>query len=661
MDSNKRNNTKSFIWPILSLAIVSIVLVSSINTYVNISILENNMNKDIENYKNEYLQKNKNDIYNRVHSVEESIKFQSEKIESKVRKALKDRIETALSIAQFVYSEEKGKFSVSELKQRIAHYLSAITFNEGRGYYFSYDNATNVILGHAIKKLVTKDMTEFRDIKKQNLINLYAKKLKKDKIAFAKIYFKKPGDTKREFPKLVCVTKFEPLDMVIGTGEYLDVIEQETKKFILDRYSIDNWDKKDYILIYDVLSLNDTDMLATLILNPNNPELVGKKIDINDKDAKGNLFVKTILSDMIKKGESYIKYWHKQPNMTEIKSKMSYMYYDKNWNWIIRSEFNFDDLVASVESKQKAISSYTKKMVLETIKITILLSLIMIFFALLISVRIDRVIKSYIMKLSAQSLELKKLNESLEEQVIEKTKQNMKQMDILQQQSKMAQMGEMIGAIAHQWRQPLNVVSISIQNLLYDFEDGHLNNEKYINTFIEKNKKTIKFMSETIDDFRSFFRIDKVKKHFNVKDATQSIVDMQAIQLKNLDINLEINGEAFVCYGLQSEYLQVVLNLINNAKDALIEASTKNPMIHIVLHHNSICVQDNAGGVPIGIIDRVFDPYFTTKEQGKGTGMGLYISKMIIEENMGGTISVENKEDGACFCIDFGLEAESCR
>jgi len=158
-------------------------------------------------------------------------------------------------------------------------------------------------------------------------------------------------------------------------------------------------------------------------------------------------------------------------------------------------------------------------------------------------------------------------------------------------------------------------------------------------------------MSKTIDDFRSFFRIDKERIDFKVKEATQSVIDMQSTQLKNHNITLNISGDEFIYNGLQSEYQQVILNLINNAKDVLIENEIDTPTIDIILENNKIYVQDNAGGIPNDIISRVFEPYFTTKDQGKGTGMGLYMSKMIIEDNMGGNLSVINKNNGALFCI----------
>ena len=254
-----------------------------------------------------------------------------------------------------------------------------------------------------------------------------------------------------------------------------------------------------------------------------------------------------------------------------------------------------------------------------------------------------------------------KLNQELDNKIKLALKENTRQLEALQQQNKLAAMGEMIGAIAHQWRQPLNNISTSIQNLEYDFLEGRLQDKKYIDELIEKNKKTIKFMSRTIDDFRNFFRINKEKSDFYIKETIQSVVDMLWTQLNNYGIKLQILGDDFVYYGLESEFQQVILNLINNAKDVFIQNNIENPKININIDvkTKTITVEDNGGGVPKDIINRIFEPYFTTKEQGKGTGMGLYMSKMIIEDNMGGSLDVKNIPNGVLFRIKLFTEKET--
>ena len=256
------------------------------------------------------------------------------------------------------------------------------------------------------------------------------------------------------------------------------------------------------------------------------------------------------------------------------------------------------------------------------------------------------------LEVQKKTIELVELNSELENKVTDAILDIRQKDDALAQQSKLASMGEMIGAIAHQWRQPLNALTIQIQSLKYNYKNNEIN-EEFLSTFISKNKKTIQFMSNTIDDFRNFFRVDKEKSRFNLKQTIESVVSMQESQLINHDIKLNIRGIEFEYFGLKSEFQQVILNIINNSKDAFIENNINNAEINITLlkDEKTITIQDNAGGIPDDVIKRVFEPYFTTKEQGKGTGMGLYMSKMIIVDNMNSILEVENKNSGALFTI----------
>ncbi len=228
--------------------------------------------------------------------------------------------------------------------------------------------------------------------------------------------------------------------------------------------------------------------------------------------------------------------------------------------------------------------------------------------------------------------------------------ENKKQENLLQHQSKLASMGEMIGAIAHQWRQPLNELSIRMQKIKIVYKNEQITPE-YIEEFVEKNKQTILFMSKTIDDFRNFFRIDKTKSEFDVKSAVESVINMQSAQLDDNNITLQLDLHPCSFLGHKSEFQQVVLNIINNAKDALVDKMIDNPTIIIKLNNNILSIEDNAGGIPEELINKIFEPYFTTKDQGEGTGLGLYMSKIIIENNMHSQLLVENGLRGAIFTI----------
>jgi len=247
---------------------------------------------------------------------------------------------------------------------------------------------------------------------------------------------------------------------------------------------------------------------------------------------------------------------------------------------------------------------------------------------------------------------LKGANETLRGEIQDKMEENLQQHQLLQEQSKTAALGEMVGMIAHQWRQPLNALSLSIQNLEFHYKDG-LVNENFIHEFIHKNKVTIKFMSQTIDDFRNFFKVDKIKETFGVKEAIENTVSMQMLYLDKYEINVSVIGDDFTVYGLKSEFQQVVLSLLSNTKDALVQHREKDRSLQIILEDSAILFYDNGGGIPAHLVEDIFDAYFTTKKQGTGTGMGLYMSKIIIEDNMKGRISAFNEGNGAVFLLDF--------
>lgn len=250
------------------------------------------------------------------------------------------------------------------------------------------------------------------------------------------------------------------------------------------------------------------------------------------------------------------------------------------------------------------------------------------------------------------------INKNLQEEVDRKTQENIKQFQLIEQQNKLAAMGEMVGAIAHQWRQPLNELSIRIQKLKRNFLNQEID-EKFIISFIAKSKQTIGFMSKTIDDFRNFFRIDKDPAIFDIYEAINETASMLSAQFKDHNITFQINPQSFTINGYKSEFQQVIINILTNAKDIFLERKIVKPNIIITIKNRSIYIQDNGGGISEDILGRIFEPYFTTKSQGKGTGMGLYISKMIIEDNMKGKIYVANDTKGAIFTIEFNASLEN--
>ncbi len=233
-------------------------------------------------------------------------------------------------------------------------------------------------------------------------------------------------------------------------------------------------------------------------------------------------------------------------------------------------------------------------------------------------------------------------NELLAQKIKDEEKKSLLAREMMQQQSRLAQMGEMLSMIAHQWRQPLSAITAASGAISIKARLKKLDND----TALELSNKIQNFsqhLSKTIDDFRDFFKTNKKKTKTNFKKITNDVLDIIQNSLTNKNIKLSVNiisSNDFVSY--ENELKQVLLNLIKNAEDVLVDKKIDKPKIIININNNKLTVTDNAGGISDEIIDKIFDPYFSTKTKKDGTGLGLYMSKTIVEEHCGGTLRVRN-------------------
>ncbi|MDF1876640.1 response regulator [Sulfurimonas sp. SAG-AH-194-L11] len=254
---------------------------------------------------------------------------------------------------------------------------------------------------------------------------------------------------------------------------------------------------------------------------------------------------------------------------------------------------------------------------------------------------------------------LEQKESDLKEKIEYEVHKNWEQNKMLIQQSKMASMGEMIGHIGHQWRQPLSSLGIMFQKLDLAYRKEKLN-EQLMTSSTQKAIRIIEQMSKTIDDFRDFFKSDKklyLTTITDVLDQANSVIEATLLK-HNITLNRHIkNNIEFKCY--KNELSQVILNIIVNAKDAILLNEVQNGEISITVQSDTkyinIIIDDNAGGIPEDILEKVFEPYFTTKEKSNGTGIGLYMSKTIIEEHMQGKLELSNTLSGASFKIKLPL------
>ena len=275
---------------------------------------------------------------------------------------------------------------------------------------------------------------------------------------------------------------------------------------------------------------------------------------------------------------------------------------------------------------------------------------------------LSKEVKKKTEELEKKTYELQFLNKNLEKRIQEKIEKSIEQEKMLFRQARYAQMGEMIGMIAHQWRQPLNAISTVTATIQLKID-----RDDYDSVFITNKVNAIgdyvQHLSATIDDFRNFFKLDREKEELAFANVIKNTLKLVGSALENKNIAVEVDYGCYcTVYTYPNEIQHVILNIVKNAEDALLMNGISEPKITIRTMGdgtNSILeIEDNASGIDEKIMEKIFDPYFTTKENSDGTGLGLYMSRIIIEEHCNGKIEVENGKEGAIFRLLFPIFQE---
>lgn len=264
-------------------------------------------------------------------------------------------------------------------------------------------------------------------------------------------------------------------------------------------------------------------------------------------------------------------------------------------------------------------------------------------------------------KVELKTKELQDLNRNLEKKVTSEVEKNRQQEIQLHEQAKMAALGDMIANIAHQWRQPLSIISTAATGMKLQKEFNNLKDEEFYEN-CDNIARTTQYLSKTIDTFRNFIKEKKVLKEVVLQERIEKALEIVDATLSNNHIKL-INKldeyEPINITMVTGELSQVIINIVNNAKDAIKENEIENPWVKIELEKSTdmviISIEDNGGGIPKDILSKIFDPYFTTKHQSQGTGLGLHMSYKIVTESLKGKIYVKNTDFGAKFFIELPL------
>ncbi|RXJ90533.1 ATP-binding protein [Arcobacter sp. CECT 8983] len=455
---------------------------------------------------------------------------------------------------------------------------------------------------------------------------------------------------KKEIDTIIDVIKYNATK---SDEENEEELKMDTVR-LLNNISFDE-DKSNYIFVYEILDINGGDDFAKLLVNPNRPDLLGVMISTNYKDANGKKFRQEFMEDIRIKGESYTEYSYKKVNSDISNQKLSYFKYFPRWRWVIAVGVYTDDIEEEISRNREQLQQSIQNQIVQNILLFTLFLSIAIVISILVSQKIDEVLKSYQRRVKAKTDELNELNENLEKRVEGEIEKNREHEQLLVQKSKFIALGEMISNIAHQWRQPLSELSSIFMNIKFKYYMERLD-EKVMDKKVREAEAVLEFMSHTIDDFRNFFMPKKSKEEFYLRVSMDSIMTIISSALSNNSILVDIDvPDNIKLNTYANEFQQVILNIITNAKDVLIQNKIEEPWIKIYAKETEnnviLLIEDNGGGIKVEPKSKVFEPYFTTKKDSDGTGIGLYMSKIIVEKNMNGKLKVRDTKHGARFEI----------
>ena len=638
---------------ILAIPIVFIILTAVFITLIHIKQADNKFKTDSLKLKETFLDEEKQRLTTVLESINSYILFKKATAINILQDRVKSRVEFADDMLTTIYNNTIGIESKNSIQLDLLTSLGKME-SKIKGSYFIY------VTDESNKPSPIKNKKNFF-VQINSLLNY-----KNEGFVFYEDEIEINGN-KTIISKISYVKKFELENIVLGYSESIDDFVEKTKDEVLNRFDLMKIQNDG-----DIFTLNYN---LDLIEHSRHKDLISKNLIqlIQDKDLVFSLKDYMYLSKLNLNDIKYKYYWQKVGDTYKL-----YVFnYVNDWDWLVavcvrvgNISQNITNIIGIKEAKRN-----------ETIKDSITASIIFILIASLlsyfISLLVNRIISNYKRNIERQKKALQNINKSLESKVEEKTKQledlNAKLIDkfknevhknkqkdqLLIDQSKMALMGEMIGNIAHQWRQPLSTISTiaSGNTIKIDFDIYNTNDIK--NDF-SKIVDTTQHLSSTIDDFRNFFMENKRIEQFDLVEIIEKDLSLISSSIQKYYINVVRNFNSVEITGIKNELVQALLNILGNAKDVLIQKEESNRVIVIDVFKNdnfaNIVIKDSGGGISNDILEKIFEPYFTTKDKSIGTGIGLYMTKQIVEDNMNGKLLVSNEE----FVIDESIYYGAC-
>jgi signal transduction histidine kinase len=599
--------------------VIIVTFFSILITYIILLDKNIQFKNDIIELRETFLNENKNRINAEVNRTHNYIVYEKKNSESHLKKLIKIKVQEAHNIMIYIYEKYKKNESKEQILERIKDALRNYRFNNGRGYFYIYEKTGKNIMLPPLPDMEGKNFWNHKDSKGTFIIQDMVSLLEKEKEPFYEWYWYKPNENKIQKKKIGIAKEFKPYNLFVGTGEYIEDYEEELKEKILGYIHNLKYSENGYVFIVDYN--------GNFLSHVKKSYIGLNRIDL--KDSNDFMITKEIIKTA-KNGSGFITYIGTiKPDINLPAQKTTFIKGFDTWNWAIATGFYHDELEKQIGEKEVQINKENKEDIFNFFIISICVILIFI----LLSFYISKILEKQFLK--------------YRKEVLSHIKENRKKDSMLAQHSKMAAMGEMLQNIAHQWRQPLNSISMLSSGVKFKKEYGLLDDNDLFKSMDDINTST-KYLSQTIEDFSDFFNPNKKVVLFNLNKTINKALNLLEVQFKDKEIKIIQNIEDIDIYGYENEFTQVIINICNNAKDELIQSNLDEKVIIIEVKKQNdlayISIKDNAGGIKEDIINRLFEPYFTTKHKSQGTGIGLYMSREIIVNHMKGTLLVKNDE-----------------
>ncbi len=558
-----------------------------------------------------YKEKIKDETLKVVNYIDEQLKNN----EYNLINELKEKDLTAIQIISNIYEINKDK-SREEILEKVRAALEKIRFFNDRGYYYILDSTGYCHFHPVFKQLQGRSLLEIQDVKGTYLTKEMIKIMENNQTGYLNYYWYKPNDTKKQYEKIAYLHKFEPLDIFVISSDYLDSLTKKWQNNVISFLkSIDFKDNSHYFII--------NKKTGNYVFHKQK-EFEGKHITAVNYVVDGNGFLNDIKKD---KSNNYYTYEVKNPD-GQITIKDSYVQVIEEWDWIIGIGYHKEDIDEIINIKGELLEEINYDNLIQTLVFMLFVSILVLLISKYFSKIIERRFKVY--------------NFSINRKIVEIARQQR----VLAQQSKMVAMGEMIENIAHQWRQPLSIISTCSTGLKLNKDYGNLTDELFYSNLKSINDSA-QYLSQTIDDFRNYYQKSNDEKSFRIDELIEKSLQLLKIEIDKLDIDIQKELKKVQLIGYENELLQVILNILNNS---IYQFKTLEDLDKYILRINiqknddyiTLNFIDNGGGIDPEIIDRIFEPYFTTKDKNMGTGIGLYMSKNIVEKHFNGTMNAKN-------------------